>query len=41
MMKFEDVAIDFYADGDPKELHLTYAGSTGLVDLIDETITSF
>lgn len=41
MMKFEDVAIDFYADGDPKVLHLTHAGSTGLVEMLDETITSF
>lgn len=41
MMKFEDVAIDFYADGDTNERHLTHPESTALVELLDETLTSF
>lgn len=41
MMKFEEVAIDFYADGDQNELHLTHAKASDHIGKLDETITSF
>jgi len=40
-MKFEEIAIDFYADGEPNELVLTSAKSTDAIGKLDETVNSF
>jgi len=40
-MKFEDVAIDYFADGDISQRTLTHPGATEIAEKITETISSY
>lgn len=40
-MKFEDVAIDYFADGDINQRTLTHPGATEVAEKINETIASY